>query len=221
MTHPATHAAWAMDEWLKKKREHPQPERRKPFNFFGKEFDIENRQYMPESEYEKTMGKRWRSPWHTYGKEPGETASVYPDQILRDEATRRSAAEQAGTGPLGFRQREAGRSGMPIPQASTTPQMVESMQSGMQPMDITRYYKERDLSFAGAMTKTLASGLAKAAKPRPVKEVRRGGGTRAPVEGLGMAGWTGPKAPSAYEETFADPSIETYLRRWRLKHGYI
>ena len=198
-------------EWLKEK-----DKRKNPFNFFG------GRQYLSQDEYEATMEKRWRNPWHTYGKEAGRTAPAYSDKILRDEAMKRSAAEQAGTGPLGFRQQEARRSGMPVPQASTAPEMLTSMQSGMQPMDMSmsQYFRERDTGFAGAMAKTIASGIAKAAKPKPVKAVKRGGGRRAAVEGLGMSGWTGPQAPSDYEETLAVPSIETYLRPWRLKHGY-
>ena len=199
-----------LKQWLEEK-----DKPKNSFNFFGP-----NRQYLSQDEYEATMEKRWRNPWHTYGKEAGKTAPVSADKILRDEAMRRSALEQAGTGPLGFRQQEARRSGMPVPQASTAPQMVESMQSGMQPMSMTQYFKERDTGFAGAMAKTIASGIAKAAKPKPVKAVKKGGGRRAAVEGLGMSGWTGPQAPSAYEETLAVPSIETYLRPWRLKHGY-
>ena len=200
---------WAMDEWRKK---NPQS-----FNFFG------NRQYLPKSEYDIEMEKKWRNPWQSYGEEAGKPAPVYADKILRDEAMRRSALEQAGTGPLGFRQQEARRSGMPVPQASTAPQMVESMQSGMQPMDMTRYYKERDTSFAGAMAKTMASGLAKAAKPKEMSggRVRVGGGQRVfTPETQQMASWTAPAAASGYGETLVDPAIETYLRPWRLKHGY-
>ena len=200
----------AMDEWLKKNK-HPQP-----FNFFG------NRQYLPKSEYDIEMEKKWRNPWYSYDKEVV-TAPVYPDQILRDEAERRSVAELSESGPLRFRQREAGRSGMPIPQARTTPQMIESMQSGLQPMDMTRYYKERDTSFAGAMAKTMASGFAKAAKPKEMSggRVRVGGKQRVfTPETQQMASWAAPAAASGYGETLADPTIETYLRPWRLKHGY-
>jgi len=199
---------WAMDEWREKNK------RKKPFDFFG------GKQFMPQDQYESIMEKRWRNPWYKYEEQPGKPANPYADKILRDEAMKRSAAEQEGTGPLGFRQQEARRSGMPVPQASTTPQMVESMQSGMQPMSMTQYFRERDTGFAGAMAKTIASGIAKAAKPKDVRAVKKGGGRRAAVEGLGMSGWTGPQAPSAYEETLAVPSIETYLRPWRLKHGY-
>jgi hypothetical protein len=193
-----------LEEWLKEK-----DKRKNPFNFFG------GRQYLPQDEYEATMEKRWRNPWHTYGKEAGKTAPVYADKILRDEAMRRSSAEQ-------FRAKEAARAGMPTVNARTTPEMLTSMQSGMQPMDMTRYYKERDTSFAGAMAKTLASGLAKAAKPPQMRggRVRFGGGQRTftpdPYE---MASSVAPTAPSGYGETI-DPTIETYLRPWRLKHGY-
>ena len=136
---------------------------------------------------------------------------------------KRSAAEQAGTGPLGFRQQEARRSGMPVPQASTAPEMLTSMQSGMQPMDMTRYYKERDTGFAGAMAKTIASGLAKVAKPKKMSGGRVSAGGRQRTftpDSYNMASWTAPAAPSNYQETLVDPAIETYLRPWRLKHGY-
>ena len=189
---------------------------KKPFSFFGKEFNFgPNRQYLPQDEYEATMEKRWRNPWHTYGKEAGKTAPVYADKILRDEAMRRSSAEQ-------FRAKEAARAGMPTPNARTTPEMLTSMQSGMQPMDMTRYYKERDTSFAGAMAKTLASGLAKAAKPPQMRggRVRFGGGQRTfTPDTYQMTASVAPTAPSGYGETI-DPTIETYLRPWRLKHGY-
>ena len=192
---------WAMDEWRKK---NPQA-----FNFFG------GRQYLPKSQYDIEMEKKWRNPWQSYGKEAGRTAPVSADKILRDEAMRRSAAEQ-------FRAQEAARAGMPTPNARTTPEMLTSMQSGMQPMDMTRYYKERDTGFAGAMAKTIASGLAKAAKSKKMSggRVRVGGKQRTftpdPYE---MASWVAPTAPSGYGETI-DPTIETYLRPWRLKHGY-
>ena len=201
-----------LKQWLEEK-----DKRKNLFNFFGP-----NRQYLPQDEYEATMEKRWRNPWHTYGKEAGKTAPVSADKILRDEAMKRSAAEQAGTGPLGFRQQEARRSGMPVPQASTAPEMLTSMQSGMQPMDMTGYYKERDTSFAGAMAKTLASGLAKSSKPPQMRSgrVRFGGGQKTfTPDPYQMTASVAPTAPSGYGETI-DPTIETYLRPWRLKHGY-
>jgi len=212
-----------LEEYLLEKARRKNLLNKKPFSFFGKEFNFgPNRQYLTQDEYEATMEKKWRNPWHTYGKEAGKTAPVSIDKILRDEAEKRSVAELSESGPLRFRQREAGRSGMPIPQARTTPEMLTSMQSGLQPMDMTRYYKERDTSFAGAMAKTLASGLAKAAKPKPftLQGRKYGGGQRTfapdPYE---MASWVAPTAPSGYGET-VDPTIETYLRPWRLKHGY-
>ena len=128
---------------------------------------------------------------------------------------RRSSAEQ-------FRAKEAARAGMPTVNARTTPEMLTSMQSGMQPMDMTRYYKERDTSFAGAMAKTLASGLAKSAKPPQMRggRVRFGGGQRTfTPDTYQMTASVAPTAPSGYGETI-DPTIETYLRPWRLKHGY-
>ena len=191
----------AISEWLKKNP--------RQFNFFG------NRQYLPKSQYDIEMEKKWRNPWQSYGKEGGKTAPVSADKILRDEAMRRSSAEQ-------FRAQEAARAGMPIPNARTTPEMLTSMQSGLQPMDMTRYYKERDTSFAGAMAKTLASGLAKAAKPPQMRSgrVRFGGGQRTfTPDTYQMTASVAPTAPSGYGETI-DPTIETYLRPWRLKHGY-
>ena len=192
----------AISEWLKKNP--------RQFNFFG------NRQYLPKSQYDIEMEKKWRNPWQSYGKEGGKTAPVSADKILRDEAMRRSSAEQ-------FRAQEAARAGMPIPNARTTPEMLTSMQSGLQPMDMTRYYKERDTSFGGAMAKTMASGLAKAAKPKKMTGTMRGvgGGQRVfTPETFDTASWAAPAAPSNYQETLTDPTIETYLRPWRLKHGY-
>ena len=186
---------WAMDEWRKKNR--PQP-----FNFFG------NRQYLPKSQYDIEMEKKWRNPWQSYGKEAGRTAPVYADKILRDEAMRRSREQGEGFSPV-------------APQS--VPEILSGMQSGMQPMDMTRYYKERDTGFAGAMAKTLASGLAKAAKPKKMSggRVRVGGGQRTfTPDSYNMASWVAPAAPSNYLESLTDPTIETYLRPWRLKHGY-
>ena len=194
-----------LKQWLEKK-----DKPKNSFNFFGP-----NRQYLSQDEYEATMEKRWRNPWHTYGKEAGKTAPVSADKILRDEAMRRSSAEQ-------FRAKEAARAGMPTVNARTTPEMLTSMQSGMQPMDMTRYYKERDTSFAGAMAKTLASGLAKSSKPRQMSggRVRFGGGQKTfTPDPYQIASSIAPTAPSGYGET-VDPTIETYLRPWRLKHGY-
>jgi len=204
-----------------------------PFSFFGKEFNFgPNRQYLTQDEYEATMEKKWRNPWHTYGKEAGKTAPSYADRILREEAVRRENAAMYGPDAMG-----PGRAGIAIdprtahrrpggqvqsagdPSKSAT---LQTMMSGMMPMDMTRYYKERDTSFAGAMAKTLASGLAKAAKPKPftLQGRKYGGGQRTftpdPYE---MASWVAPTAPSGYGET-VDPTIETYLRPWRLKHGY-
>ena len=182
---------WAMDEWLKKKRDELLKKKglNQPFNFFG------DRQYFPKSEYDIEMEKKWRNPWYSYG----------------EEVTTAPVPELSESDPLRFRQREAGRSAMPIPQAP-------------QPMDITRYYKERDTSFAGAMAKTLASGLAKSIKPKDwsgPREIRRGGRQRVfEPETQQMASWIAPAAPSGYGETLVDPTIETYLRPWRLKHGY-
>ncbi len=200
-----------LEEWLKEK-----DKRKNPFNFFG------GRQYLPQDEYEATMEKRWRNPWHTYGKEAGTTAKVTADKILREEARRISESQKVYGGRFG------GEGFTPPPQESI-PEVLSRMKqipnvtgSGMQPMDMTRYYKERDTSFAGAMAKTLASGLAKAAKPPQMRSgrVRFGGGQRTftpdPYE---MASWVAPAAPSGYGETI-DPTIETYLRPWRLKHGY-
>ena len=194
-----------LKQWLEKK-----DKPKNSFNFLGP-----NRQYLPQDEYEATMEKRWRNPWHTYGKEAGKTAPVYADKILRDEAMRRSSAEQ-------FRAREGRMEGMPTVNARTTPEMLTSMQSGMQPMDMTRYYKERDTSFAGAMAKTLASGLAKSSKPPQMggRRVRFGGGQKTfTPDPYQIASSIAPTAPSGYGET-VDPTIETYLRPWRLKHGY-
>ena len=201
-----------LKQWLEEK-----DKPKSSFNFFGP-----NRQYLPQDEYEATMDKRWRNPWHTYGKEAGKTAPAYSDQILRDEARRRSSAEQ-------FRAREGRMEGMPTVNARTIPEMITSMKqvpnvtgSGMQPMDMTRYYKERDTSFAGAMAKTLASGLAKSSKPRQMSggRVRFGGGQKTfTPDPYQIASSIAPTAPSGYGET-VDPTIETYLRPWRLKHGY-
>ena len=190
---------WAMDEWLKK---NPQA-----FNFFG------SRQYLPKSGYDIEMEKKWRNPWQSYGKEAGRTAPVYADKILRDEAMRRSAAERDEVYAISG-DRSGGR---------TVPEMLTSMQSGMQPMDMTRYYKERDTGFAGAMAKTIASGLAKVAKPKKMSGGRVSAGGRQRTftpDSYNMASWTAPAAPSNYQETLVDPAIETYLRPWRLKHGY-
>jgi hypothetical protein len=185
-----------LKQWLEEK-----DKRKNPFNFFG------GRQYLPQDEYEATMEKRWRNPWHTYGKEAGKTAPAYSDKILRDEAMRRSREQGEGFSPV-------------APQSA--PEVLSGMKAGMQPMDMTRYYKERDTSFAGAMAKTLASGLAKSAKPPQMRSgrVRFGGGQRTfTPDPYQMSASVAPTAPSGYGETI-DPTIETYLRPWRLKHGY-
>ena len=44
----------AISEWLKKNP--------RQFNFFG------NRQYLPKSQYDIEMEKKWRNPWQSYGK---------------------------------------------------------------------------------------------------------------------------------------------------------
>ena len=196
------------EDVLRKRLEESQ-RNRGPFRFFGKEVDFGGRQYLPKSQYDIEMEKKWRNPWYSYGKEAGRTAPVYADKILRDEAMRRSMEQGEGFSPV-------------APQS--VPEILSGMQSGMQPMDMTRYYKERDTSFAGAMAKTMASGLAKAAKPKEVRSSLRatgGGGQRVfTPEDQQMASWTAPAAASGYGETLVDPAIETYLRPWRLKHGY-
>ena len=212
--------SWWEDE-LEKARLRNQSNK-KPFRFFGKEVDFGGRQYLPKSEYDIEMEKKWRNPWYSYDKEAGKTASVYPDKILRDEALRRENAELYGPeyGPDVPGSMPAPKQALGDPSKSG---MLKSMMSDMMPMDMTRYYKERDTSFAGAMAKTMASGLAKAAKPKEMSggRVRVGGSQRVfTPETQQMASWTAPAAASGYGETLADPTIETYLRPWRLKHGY-
>ena len=190
----------AISEWLKNNP--------RPFNFFG------NRQYLPKSQYEMEMEKKWRNPWQSYGEEAGRTAPAYSDKILRDEARRISESQKVYGGRFGGE-------GF-TPSQESIPEVLSRMKAGMQPMDMTRYYKERDTGFAGAMAKTIASGLAKAAKPKKMSggRVRVGGGQRTfTPDSYNMTSWIAPAAPSGYGETI-DPTIETYLRPWRLKHGY-
>ena len=191
-----------LKQWLEKK-----DKPKNSFNFFGP-----NRQYLSQDEYEATMEKRWRNPWHTYGKEAGKTAPSYADKILRDEAAKREGTFYGHFGDIA-----PPNLGDPSKSAE-----LKAMMSGMQPMDMTRYYKERDTSFAGAMAKTLASGLAKSSKPPQMRSgrVRFGGGQKTfTPDPYQIASSIAPTAPSGYGET-VDPTIETYLRPWRLKHGY-
>ena len=149
------------------------------------------RKPLTKAEYDAIMAKRWRNPWYAYDK---------------DTTTEQTTVPYADPS-LAY--------GSPGSPENPTTRDVTS--------DVTSYSQQRDTGFAGAMAKTIASGLAKAAKPKKMSGGRVSVGGRQRTftpDSYNMASWAAPAAPSNYQETLADPTIETYLRPWRLKHGY-
>jgi len=206
------------DDALKKLKEAS----KQGFNFLGSD-----RQWLSKPQYDQDMERDWRNPVYTWGKEPGVTAPVSRDRILREEAARRRQDDmsrwRSASGRPGIFSNATGRY---QPQSLGDPSksgILKGMTSGMKPMDMTRYYKERDNSFAAAVTQTVAGGLAESMKPPPAPSGHTKIGRAAPFEVAlpDMASWIAPRATSSYEDVLADPTIETYLRPWRLKHGYV